>query len=88
MLFGTDLPGQAIAGFWNTPPLTIILVSTDGDFQGLLEQIHGVGLVILRRCDYPTPIAAEVLRRNAIRIADLARSENRLLILDVTSGAK
>jgi len=59
-----------------------ILVSTDADFKDLLKQIHGANVVILRRCDYPTGIAAEVLRRNAIRIAELPGSEDRLLILD------
>jgi predicted nuclease of predicted toxin-antitoxin system len=59
-----------------------ILVSTDVDFQGLLKQIPGASVVILRRCDYPTDIAAELLRRNAIRIGELPTSEGRLLILD------
>jgi predicted nuclease of predicted toxin-antitoxin system len=58
-----------------------ILVSTDADFQGLLKQVPGVNVVILRHCDYPTDIAADVLRRNAIRIAELPGSEDRLLIL-------
>ena len=54
-----------------------ILVSTDADFQGLLRQVPGANVVILRRCDYPTNVAADVLRRNAIRIADLPRSGGR-----------
>jgi hypothetical protein len=37
------------------------LVSTDGDFEGLLSQIAGAKVVILRSCDYPTEVAAEVL---------------------------
>src|SRR5262245_34521253 len=60
-----------------------ILVSTDADFEGLLKQVRGANVVILRRCDYPTDTAAEVIRRNAIRIAELPRSEDRLLILDL-----
>ena len=59
-----------------------ILVSTDSDFERLLRQVPGAKIVILRRCNYPTDIAAEVLRRNAIRIADLPSSEDRLIILD------
>jgi predicted nuclease of predicted toxin-antitoxin system len=59
-----------------------VLVSTDGDFQWLLEQFPRAKVVILRSCDYPTEIAAEVLRRNAIRIAELATSLDRLIILD------
>ena len=52
---------------------SFILVSTDSDFESL---------VILRSCDYPTEIAAEVLRRNAIRIAELPSSRDQLIILD------
>lgn len=59
-----------------------ILVTTDSDFQGLLGQIHGANVVILRSCDYPTDVAAAVLRRNAIRIAALPGSEEHLIILD------
>ena len=59
-----------------------ILVSTDADFQGLLKQIPAASVVILRHCSYPTDIAADVLRRNAVRIAGLPGSGGRLLILD------
>jgi predicted nuclease of predicted toxin-antitoxin system len=59
-----------------------ILVSTYSDFEGLLTQIRGAKVVILRSCDYPTEVAAEVLRHNAIRIAELASSEVRLIVLD------
>jgi predicted nuclease of predicted toxin-antitoxin system len=44
-----------------------ILVSTDSDFERLLRQVPGARVVILRSCDYPTGVAAEVLRRNATR---------------------
>jgi predicted nuclease of predicted toxin-antitoxin system len=59
-----------------------ILVSTDGDFEGLLSHIPGAKVVILRSCDYPTDVAAEVLRRNAIRVAELRDSQNHWIILD------
>ena len=59
-----------------------ILVSTDSDFKGLLTRISGANVVILRSCNYPTEIAAEVLRRNAIRIAELPGSQDHLIILD------
>jgi len=59
-----------------------ILVSTDSDFEGLLSQVPGAKVVILRGCDYPTDVAAEVLRRNAIRIAELPESQDHLVILD------
>jgi predicted nuclease of predicted toxin-antitoxin system len=60
----------------------LILVSTDSDFERLLRQISGARVVILRSCDYPTDVAAEVLRRNAIRIAELAGSQDQLIVLD------
>jgi predicted nuclease of predicted toxin-antitoxin system len=59
-----------------------ILVSTDSDFEVLLTQIPEAKVVILRSCDYPTDIAADVLRRNAIRIAELPSSQDHLIILD------
>ena len=59
-----------------------VLVSTDSDFERLLKQFPGAKVVILRSCDYPTEIAADVLRRNAIRIADLPTSQDQLIILE------
>jgi predicted nuclease of predicted toxin-antitoxin system len=58
------------------------LVSTDSDFEGLLSKVTNVNIVILRSCNYPTEIAAEVLRRNAIHIAKMTSSKNRLMILE------
>ncbi len=59
-----------------------ILVSTDSDFEDLLRRTPGAKVVILRSCDYPTDVAARVVRRNAIRLMDLQNSENQLLVLD------
>ena len=59
-----------------------VLISTDSDFERLLGQIPGAKVVILRSCDYPTDVAAGVIRRNAIRIAELPNSQDRLIILD------
>jgi len=59
-----------------------ILVSTDSDFERLLTAIPATRVVILRSCDYPTGVAAAVLRRNAIRIAELPGSQEHLIILD------
>ena len=59
-----------------------ILVSTDRDFEGLVRQIPGAKVVILRSCDYPTEVAAEVLRRNSIRIGRLLSSQDHLITLD------
>jgi hypothetical protein len=47
-----------------------------------LRQVPGAEVVILRSCDYSIDVAAEVLRRNAIRIAELPISQARLIILD------
>jgi predicted nuclease of predicted toxin-antitoxin system len=58
-----------------------VLVSTDSDFKRLIGRIGGAN-VVLRSCNYPTQIAAEVLRRNAIRIAALPSSRDRLIIVD------
>jgi predicted nuclease of predicted toxin-antitoxin system len=59
-----------------------VLVSTDSDFEHLLKEFPGARVVILRSCDYPTEIAAEVIRRNAIRIAELPTSSDQMIILD------
>jgi predicted nuclease of predicted toxin-antitoxin system len=58
-----------------------VLIATDSDFERLLNQFPRANVVILRSCDYPTETAAGVLRRNAIRIAELSTSPNQLLIL-------
>jgi predicted nuclease of predicted toxin-antitoxin system len=59
-----------------------VLISTDSDFDSLVKQFPQARVVILRSCDYPTEIAADVLRRNAIRIAELPGSAEQLVILD------
>ena len=59
-----------------------VLVSTDSDFERLLAEFPHAKVVILRSCDYPTDIAADVVRRNAIHIAELATSHDQLVILD------
>jgi predicted nuclease of predicted toxin-antitoxin system len=59
-----------------------MLVSTDSDFKGLVTQIPGATVVILRSCDYPTDVAAEALRHNAIRLAELQNSDNQLIVLE------
>jgi predicted nuclease of predicted toxin-antitoxin system len=59
-----------------------ILVSTDSDFESLAVSEPEARIVILRSCNYPTATAAGILRRNAIRIAELARSHRQVLVLD------
>jgi predicted nuclease of predicted toxin-antitoxin system len=65
-----------------------ILVSTDRDFERLLAGLSCANIVILRSCNYPTGVAAEVLRRNAIRIAELPGSKDRLIIYSTGSDAR
>ena len=59
-----------------------VLVSTDGDFAGLLDRVPAARVVLLRNCNYPTHVAAHLLRRNAIRIATLPSAAGRLLVLE------
>jgi predicted nuclease of predicted toxin-antitoxin system len=56
-------------------------LSTDSDFERLMTRFPDASVVILRSCNYPTDVACEVLRRNAIRIAQLPDSQNRLISL-------
>jgi predicted nuclease of predicted toxin-antitoxin system len=58
-----------------------VLVSTDSDFERQLKQFRGTEVVILRSCDYPTQIRADLLRRIAIRIAEPSASQDQLIIL-------
>ena len=59
-----------------------ILVSTDSDFEDILPRLPNAYAVILRSCNYPTQAAANILRRNAIRIAGLRSSQEHLIVLD------
>lgn len=59
-----------------------VLVSTDGDFEILLNRYSGAKAVILQSCNYPTRIAAEVIRRNAVRFIELVQSKEQLICLD------
>ena len=59
-----------------------ILVTTDSDFERLLPLIPSGRVVVLRSCDYPTTVSAEVIRRNAILIAELQHSREPLIILE------
>jgi len=58
-----------------------VLVSTDSDFEHLIGKVKGSKVVVLRSCNYPTETAADVLRRNAIRITQLSKSRDHLLVL-------
>jgi predicted nuclease of predicted toxin-antitoxin system len=58
------------------------ILSTDSDFKHLVSQVESSKIVVLRSCNYPTETAAAVLRRSAIRIAELPKSGDHLLILE------
>jgi predicted nuclease of predicted toxin-antitoxin system len=59
-----------------------VLVTTDRDFERLVKNLPGSRVVILHSCNYPTEVAFEVLRRNAIRIAELEGSRDRVIIVE------
>lgn len=60
-----------------------VLVSTGSDFERLLSRFGDANVVIPGSCNYPTEVAGEVLRRNAIRIAELPSSGDRLMNFDI-----
>ncbi len=74
--------GLARAGDRGILEYAVVHDFTDSDFESLMRRVPGARIVILRSCDYPTGVAAEVLRRNAIRIAELSSSKDRLILLD------
>jgi predicted nuclease of predicted toxin-antitoxin system len=59
-----------------------VLVTTDSDFLSLASRYAAARIVVLRACNYPTEVAGDVLRRNAIRISELVNSERQVLVLD------
>jgi hypothetical protein len=56
-------------GWFHYQATCSILVSTDSDFERLLQQFPGARVVILRSCDYPAEIAADLksARRDSSR---------------------
>jgi predicted nuclease of predicted toxin-antitoxin system len=59
-----------------------VLVTTDSDFRQLVQNRGDVSVVILSSCNYPTHVAADLIRRNAIRIGGLRNAKTRLLFLN------
>jgi predicted nuclease of predicted toxin-antitoxin system len=57
-------------------------VSTDSDFASLVGRVGDSKVVILRSYNYPTEVAAAVLRRNAIRIGELPGSRGHLIFCE------
>jgi predicted nuclease of predicted toxin-antitoxin system len=59
-----------------------ILVTTDADFEQLVERVANSRIVILRRCDYPTSVAIDIIQRHARQIREFAHSRSRVLIFE------
>jgi predicted nuclease of predicted toxin-antitoxin system len=58
------------------------IVTADADFVRLAETLGPPPQVVwLENCNYKTAIVEELLRRNAIRIADLEKSDRPILII-------
>jgi predicted nuclease of predicted toxin-antitoxin system len=58
------------------------IVTADADFVRLAETLGPPPRVIrLEKCNYKTSFVEELLRRNAIRIADLGQSDRPLLVI-------
>jgi predicted nuclease of predicted toxin-antitoxin system len=58
------------------------IVTADADFVAMAESLGPPPQVIrLKNCNYKTARVGDLLRRNAIRIADLVRSGRAMLIV-------
>jgi predicted nuclease of predicted toxin-antitoxin system len=63
-----------------------VIVTADSDFLGLAAARGGPPKVVrLENCNYRTAIVEDLLRRNAVRIAELERSPRTVLIIRTTS---
>jgi predicted nuclease of predicted toxin-antitoxin system len=59
-----------------------VIVTADSDFLGLATERGGPPKVVrLENCNYKTAIVEDILRRNAVRIAELERSPRTVLII-------
>jgi predicted nuclease of predicted toxin-antitoxin system len=59
-----------------------VIVTADTDFEKLSAQ-HGFPpkVILLTNCNYPTRVAADLLRRSSIRINEFEKSDSGLLVL-------
>jgi predicted nuclease of predicted toxin-antitoxin system len=59
-----------------------VIVTANSDFQGLAEERRGPPKIVrLDNCNYNTPRVEDLLRRNAVRIAELEHSQRVVLTL-------
>jgi predicted nuclease of predicted toxin-antitoxin system len=58
------------------------IVTADSDFVGMAQRYGCPPSVIrLQNCNYRTALVEELLRRNAVRIADLEQSKRAVLVI-------
>lgn len=57
------------------------IVTADNDFLAYAELAGTPKIIVLANCDYPTREAARLIVDNAIRISELSRSDQALLVL-------
>lgn len=58
------------------------ILTADHDFRGLARELGPPPkVVLLEGCDYPTAIAAQVIRANAVRIAEYETDGRPVLVL-------
>jgi len=58
------------------------ILTADTDFITLANTLGAPPkIILLENCDYPTKIAAQLIRANTVRIAEFERSRDSLLIL-------
>ncbi len=75
--------GAETSASWNMPArkdsfsFQLIAILT-----GWRRAMKDANVVILCACNYPTETAADVLRRNAIRIAELVLSQEHVILLE------
>jgi predicted nuclease of predicted toxin-antitoxin system len=63
-----------------------VIVTADSDFLRLAEERGSPPKVVrLEKCDYRTTLVEQLLRRNAVRIAELERTAKAVLIIRSTS---
>jgi len=59
-----------------------VIVTADSDFLDLAEQRGAPPkVVLLEKCNYRTALVEDLLRRNAVRIAELEHSARTVLII-------
>ena len=60
------------------------LVSADRDFVKLIERLGPPPKVIrIERCDFPSRIVEQLLRREAVRIHDFLKSDRAVLLMSL-----